>query len=253
MNHCELQTSLAQSIDPLMFKVMIERGYGTGEGRVDVVAIAKSYCREIRFYEVKASKSDFDNDVKTEKYHKYLPHCDKFYFAIGPDLDVQYCLDSLKYSPVGLVYYKDGAWKRKRGAPSSIDPKKIPERTWISFLIGESQDRESLRRQRMSAELERLQSANLKVLHKSVSKRIRAEISELETLKTRLACTERDLERDIQQKIARELGMHWFNGDVESLVEGLLIGQLQEELRCHIRQHLERSVAKIKEATKGAA
>jgi len=49
----------------------------------DVVVIRKSYTQFcIDIYDVKVSRSDFLKSKRTEKWRKYLPYCNRFYFAI---------------------------------------------------------------------------------------------------------------------------------------------------------------------------
>lgn len=52
-------------------------------GRADVVAVKpRQYARrDIRIYEVKASRSDFTSDLNSGKWQRYLPVCNRFYFA----------------------------------------------------------------------------------------------------------------------------------------------------------------------------
>jgi hypothetical protein len=50
--------------------------------RADVIAVAKSYRPVvIRIFEVKASRSDFQQEILTEKWRSYLPFCHYFFFA----------------------------------------------------------------------------------------------------------------------------------------------------------------------------
>lgn len=52
-------------------------------GQADVITIKPSYNRfNLDIYEVKVQRSDFLQDVKKGKYKKYLPHCNRLYFAI---------------------------------------------------------------------------------------------------------------------------------------------------------------------------
>ena len=54
-----------------------------GVPRADIVTIKPSYTRFlIDIYEIKATRSDFLSDINSEKWEKYLPHCNRFYFAV---------------------------------------------------------------------------------------------------------------------------------------------------------------------------
>lgn len=51
-------------------------------GRADVFAIRPSWGkRDMAIYEVKVSRSDFFRDVNAGKYRRYLPFCNRLYFA----------------------------------------------------------------------------------------------------------------------------------------------------------------------------
>lgn len=52
-------------------------------GQADVITIKPSYRRfNLDIFEVKVQRSDFLQDVKSKKYEKYLPHCNRLYFAV---------------------------------------------------------------------------------------------------------------------------------------------------------------------------
>lgn len=52
-------------------------------GQADVITVKPSYNRfNLDIYEVKVQRSDFLQDVKKKKFEKYLPHCNRLYFAV---------------------------------------------------------------------------------------------------------------------------------------------------------------------------
>lgn len=54
-----------------------------GVSIADVVVIRPSYTKFcIDIYEVKVSRSDFIASLSSNKWRKYLPHCNRFYFAL---------------------------------------------------------------------------------------------------------------------------------------------------------------------------
>jgi len=56
-------------------------------GQADVITIKPSYTKfNLDIYEVKVTRSDFLTDLKKGKYKKYLPHCNRLYFAIVGDI-----------------------------------------------------------------------------------------------------------------------------------------------------------------------
>lgn len=57
----------------------------TGKERPDIIAVNRTlniYGLEPHIYEIKVSRSDFLQDVRTEKYKKYLGYAHKFYYAV---------------------------------------------------------------------------------------------------------------------------------------------------------------------------
>lgn len=50
----------------------------------DVVVIRPSYTKFcIDIYEIKVSRSDFTNSLSSGKWKRYLPYCNRFYFALN--------------------------------------------------------------------------------------------------------------------------------------------------------------------------
>lgn len=244
--HWSLQAKLAKSFDRLKYKVFTERGYGTGDGRIDVMAIAKSYRREIKFYEVKASQRDFEQDLKNEKWQKYLPYCDKLYFALGPALDHKKCLDALKNCPVGVVVYKDNHWAVKRGAPPTA-PKQIPEHAWIAFLIGNEEG--DTRLARMEAEAEKLRHLELKQLCRSASVFLRNKASELLEQSAVHEVGKAAYEQEVRRKIAEELGMYWCDDDVQALVGRMMLRDLQRKIEAEVGTHVGAALSKLRKCS----
>lgn len=80
----KLAENLAEQLEQAGWMVWVEMPTGqawNGVGRVDVLAIAKSYHISIKAYEVKASRNDFLRDVNSGKFLKYQEFCTQFYFA----------------------------------------------------------------------------------------------------------------------------------------------------------------------------
>lgn len=87
--HDQLLTSLAEHLRQGGKRVVLEQpmlGSRWGlKGSVpipDVLAIRKSYTqREVAIYEVKANRADYAKDLNTGKWERYLPKCNRFFFA----------------------------------------------------------------------------------------------------------------------------------------------------------------------------
>lgn len=79
--------SVADGITRGVVRLMSDLGYApltefklTNKRRVDVCALGSD--GDFTVVEVKSSLADFRADGK---WHEYLPFCDTFYFAVGPD------------------------------------------------------------------------------------------------------------------------------------------------------------------------
>lgn len=86
-----------------------------GDGRLDVMAlrIADNFrTSEFTAYEVKASRSDLLKDLDTRKYEKYLPHVDRFFFAIRSGIAK---LDEIPDVAGVIVFVPEkGVWRQVR-------------------------------------------------------------------------------------------------------------------------------------------
>lgn len=83
-------------------------------GIVDVIAIYKSYStRAVRIYEVKMNRSDFNADVNTGKFLKYLEHCTQFFFAVPSGLISKEEVPDT----AGLIVRGPNTWKVVKTAP----------------------------------------------------------------------------------------------------------------------------------------
>jgi len=115
MNHWGLQADLARWLSRnLEVKAWAELQLSSRQlGRADVITV-KPYTysrRDIRIYEVKASRSDFMSDVGSGKWRKYIPYCDRLLFACPKGL-----IKPTDLPPgAGLITRKDdGEWRVQR-------------------------------------------------------------------------------------------------------------------------------------------
>jgi hypothetical protein len=74
----ELQRGVCRALRALGYSVVIELTLANGR-RADVVAL--SGAGDIVIVEIKSCLLDFASDGK---WHDYLPHCDRLYFAVAP-------------------------------------------------------------------------------------------------------------------------------------------------------------------------
>lgn len=104
--------------------------YGEGVPRADLVEIKPSYTRFcVSIYEIKVSRADFLNDIKTSKWRNYLPHCHRFYFATPTGL-----IDKKEIpEEAGWIACGDRGWKTMKAAP--VLQAEIPKETLLSLLF----------------------------------------------------------------------------------------------------------------------
>lgn len=78
-----------------------------GPGQADVITIKPSYNRfNLDIYEVKVTRSDFLQDIRKHKYEKYLPHCNRLYFAVKSGI----CKKEEIPDSVGLIVRGEKGW-----------------------------------------------------------------------------------------------------------------------------------------------
>ena len=74
-----LQRGVCRALRTLGHSVVTELALANGR-RADVVAL--SPAGDVMIVEIKSCLLDFQSDGK---WHEYLPHCDRLYFAVAPD------------------------------------------------------------------------------------------------------------------------------------------------------------------------
>jgi len=98
--------------------------------RADVIAVKPSYTRFcLSIYEVKVNRSDFLNDIRSEKWRGYLDSCHRFYFATPSGLVKK---DEIP-AEAGWIVRGDKGWTSpKRAVARDID---VPKDTLLSMLF----------------------------------------------------------------------------------------------------------------------
>lgn len=147
LKHDELAEDLARAIGLMPFldvplgSVFLS-ARGTGPSRADVVAVKPSYNRFcISIYEVKVSRSDFLSDIRSEKWRGYLPHCNRFYFAVESGV----CQKNEIPAPAGLMVRGTKGWSTVRGAtPQDTE---IPVETLKALIFAKTRIPARLQRQ----------------------------------------------------------------------------------------------------------
>ena len=93
LTHSDLVQSLADHLRCPRRMVWAEKvvyfsmAFSAGTTIPDVCTINTDYGAPLpSVYEVKATRADFMQDVRSEKWRKYLPYTARIYFATGPDV-----------------------------------------------------------------------------------------------------------------------------------------------------------------------
>jgi hypothetical protein len=115
LTHRDACFSLAEAkatryIEVPLGSVWLNRG---SLGQADVITVKPSYNRfNLDIYEVKVTRSDFLQDIKRGKYKKYLPFCNRLYFAV---LDGIAEKDEIPEG-IGLIKYGEKGWYTVKAA-----------------------------------------------------------------------------------------------------------------------------------------
>jgi hypothetical protein len=110
--------------------------------RADLVVCRPSYKKFcVSVFEIKVSRADFLSDIRSDKWRDYLPHCDRFYFAV--------CKGVLELSDIppeaGLVVRGPNGWHTRKTAPKMEH--EIPMATMKSLVF--AKQRMSVREKRL--------------------------------------------------------------------------------------------------------
>jgi len=95
------------------------REIGSNGGNADVVVVKPSYIKfNVDIYEVKVNRSDFLQDIKKEKYKKYLSRCNRLYFAILEGIAEKNDIPK----DIGLIVHgKNGWYTAKKALMRDVD------------------------------------------------------------------------------------------------------------------------------------
>ena len=105
----------------------------------DVVNIRPSFTRFcIDIFEVKASRADFLNDIRSGKWERYLPHCHRFYFAVREGVAIKNDMPE----GVGLIIKNEKCWHATKG--STARDVEIPYETMLALLFYRKKHRSRL-------------------------------------------------------------------------------------------------------------
>ncbi len=111
-----------------------------GTGQVDVVAVMpRHYARkDLRAYEVKVDRSDFQRDVGLDKWRRYRDVFHRVFFAVPKGLVTKAEVPD----EAGLIVRGDNGWSVAKAARSHIPPRLSVDAVLSLLFRGYEQDRE---------------------------------------------------------------------------------------------------------------
>lgn len=117
MTHNELIDSLAEHFrarDYITYKNFNLGDWSKCPPIADLVVVTRSYANfSIAIYEVKANRADYLQEMRNEKWKKYLPYCDYFSFATQANV----CSPDEIPREAGLIFFNGESWRRKKDLP----------------------------------------------------------------------------------------------------------------------------------------
>lgn len=107
--------------------------------RADVVDIKHDFDKmDIHIVEIKASREDFLSDIRTEKFKKYLPHCNRFSFGINEGIAHKNEIPA----KIGLITRNKNGWKTVKQSKKIND--EVTFHTLKSLLVHRIQQSKDL-------------------------------------------------------------------------------------------------------------
>ena len=140
-----------------------------GPGQADVITIKPSYNRfNLDIYEIKVSRSDLLNDIKSGKYKKYLPHCNRLYFAVKQDI----CNKEEIPEGVGLIVRGDRGWKTVKSTEKREIEPSIEMLQALVFFNGRVFNKKRIELSKMNTVLRKVDKTRLKGIGKEIKQTI---------------------------------------------------------------------------------
>jgi len=117
-----------------------EAAFGTWAhgGFADVASIRLSWTKPLpTIYEVKVSRADLLSDLRSEKWRRYLPWCERLYFAVPEGLG-----DGVDWPRETGLLERDGQlWRISRGARHRRMDDGDRARLFFAFMLSAMQPR----------------------------------------------------------------------------------------------------------------
>ena len=220
MTHQELIEDLAETMDPEINVVISEVPLGSktiqsSVGVPDLFVMRKSYRKpDIRIYEVKRTIGDLATDIRSQKYQRYEPYCDRLYFALGPECWCPKAEELLRAENVGIMIRGTKGWCTIRVAPRR-EREPLSEMVVISLMMngrrrdpqGRVSRMERVREELLKKEIQDLRHARMGDLSEA-AKQLIEDRESLENLRL-------ETRRVVMGEIRLELGLskRWYADD----------------------------------------
>lgn len=125
--HAALAQDLAEKFFRPQQRMFREASFGSwaSGGFADVASIRLSWTEPLpTIYEVKVARSDLVRDLRTGKWRRYLPWCERFYFAIPEGLG-----EGIEWPREAGVLERTergwDIWRRSKRRPLSAEQKRM--------------------------------------------------------------------------------------------------------------------------------
>lgn len=234
--HQELIDDLVRTLDFWRSIVITEQPAGSRWFQdapiPDVMVIDKSYTRtNVRIFEVKVTQSDFRQDVTSQKYTRYLPLCDRFYFAVPLGIKWQELL--VNVPAAGVMVRGEKGWKvARRCSKDAREPQ--DEMFWQSLLFGMSKKVGEANQRRTELETSKDYLRTLKKVRKNITEQtygLEGQIAKRhELLLEREHAVERreqDVERELVKKLRDKLDVPGWRESVKEMLADLILKDMQ--------------------------
>jgi hypothetical protein len=214
----------------------------------DIVAVKKSYARkDTRIYEVKASTADLRQDVKKQKWEKYLPFCDRLFFALGPNVNWQ---DTLGHYPVGVIVRQEAGWKVVRNAPPNLNKKPWSENVWLSLIFSHLPQlkRHQGDYDRLALEKEAILTGDLTKMRYKLSGELDAKLKDLFAREERVKSLEENARKEVVSDILKVItgteSKYWTPDKMKDILGQAFISPAFKVMEDNMKRLLEEALAK---------
>jgi len=222
----------------------------------DVLVMHKSYRKpDVRLYEVKASRSDLQKDCRAGKWERYLPFCDRLYFALGPDVGEWESM--LGHQNVGVMVRGKNGWKTVRAAPKNPHRQPFQEEVLLALIFTRLSDPRDSRLQRLEAERERLAKDAIRELTQTRNRELKKFQAELNEREHELRLRSERLGREAIEALRKKLDLksqdRWREQTLDQLLREALLDPVRDicfKAQAEVSKNFDKVLELLKEEEK---